>query len=197
MQKARRHPISQAPTACRRTVSGTISLFYSKYFSPFPYGTGSLSVTWVVFSLTGWYRQIHTGFLWSRATQDTVRPTKFTPTGLSPISPLFPKCSVWFVFLKTVLQPRSCTQLRFGLVPVRSPLLGESFVIFFSSSYLDVSVQRVGFSFEIICLQHIRLSHSEIFGLTVVCTYPKLIAAYHVLHRRSVPRHPPYALISL
>ena len=33
------------PTACRRTVSGTISLCYSQYFSPFPYGTGSLSVS--------------------------------------------------------------------------------------------------------------------------------------------------------
>ena len=26
---------------------------------------------------------------------------------------------------------------------------------------------------------------------------PKLIAAYHVLHRLSLPRHPPYALSSL
>ena len=34
-----------APTACKRTVSGTISLFYSKCFSPFPHGTGSLSVS--------------------------------------------------------------------------------------------------------------------------------------------------------
>ena len=38
--------------------------------------------------------------------------------------------------------------------------------------------------------------HSEISGLTVVCTYPKLIAACHVLHRLHVPRHPPYALSS-
>jgi hypothetical protein len=45
MQKARRHPITGAPTACRHTVSGTISLPYSGYFSPFPYGTGSLSVS--------------------------------------------------------------------------------------------------------------------------------------------------------
>jgi hypothetical protein len=45
MQKARRHQaLLPAPTACRRTVSGTISLSYSEYFSPFPYGTGSLSV---------------------------------------------------------------------------------------------------------------------------------------------------------
>lgn len=34
-----------APTACRRTVSGTISLFYSKCFSPFLHSTGSLSVS--------------------------------------------------------------------------------------------------------------------------------------------------------
>ena len=39
-------------------------------------------------------------------------------------------------------------------------------------------------------------SHLEISGLKVVCTYPKLIAAYHVLHRLHVPRHPPYALSS-
>ncbi len=49
--------------------------------------------------------------------------------------------------------------------------------------------------FRVICLQHIRLSHSEIFGLSIVCIYPKLIAAYHVLHRLSMPRHPPCALI--
>ena len=48
--------------------------------------------------------------------------------------------------------------------------------------------------FRVIPLQGIGLSHSEIFGLTVVCTYPKLIAAYHVLHRLIEPRHPPYAL---
>ena len=45
MQKARRHSIARAPTACRRTVSGTISLPCSGCFSPFPYGTGSLSVS--------------------------------------------------------------------------------------------------------------------------------------------------------
>jgi hypothetical protein len=45
MQKARRHSYCRAPTACRHTVSGAISLPYSGYFSPFPYGTGSLSVS--------------------------------------------------------------------------------------------------------------------------------------------------------
>lgn len=44
MQKARRHTKS-APTACRHMVSGTISLFYSKCFSPFLHSTGPLSVS--------------------------------------------------------------------------------------------------------------------------------------------------------
>ena len=45
MQKARRHQINLAPTACKRMVSGSISLPYSGFFSPFPHGTGSLSVS--------------------------------------------------------------------------------------------------------------------------------------------------------
>ena len=43
-------------------------------------------------------------------------------------------------------------------------------------------------------LQPAGLSHSEIRGSKVICTYPQLIAAYHVLHRLREPRHPPCAL---
>ena len=39
--------------------------------------------------------------------------------------------------------------------------------------------------------------HSEISGSTVICTSPKLIAAYHVLHRLLMPRHSPCALLRL
>ncbi len=35
----------QAPTACTQTVSGSISLPSPGFFSPFPHGTGSLSVS--------------------------------------------------------------------------------------------------------------------------------------------------------
>ena len=45
MQKARRHPSKGAPTACRRTVSGSVSLPCPGCFSPFPHGTRSLSVS--------------------------------------------------------------------------------------------------------------------------------------------------------
>ena len=44
-------------------------------------------------------------------------------------------------------------------------------------------------------LQTARLSHSEIRGSKAICAYPRLIAAYHVLHRLREPRHPPCALI--
>jgi hypothetical protein len=42
-----------------------------------------------------------------------------------------------------------------------------------------------------------RFPDSETSGSKVVCTSPKFIAAYHVLHRFRTPRHPPYALINL
>src|SRR5512134_3385049 len=41
------------------------------------------------------------------------------------------------------------------------------------------------------------LPHSEIRGSTGARPSPELFAACHVLHRLSVPRHPPDALVSL
>ena len=90
----------------------------------------------------------------------------------------------------------------FRLFPFRSPLLRESIFSFSSSGYLDVSVRRVPFAW--LWIYHTttevcsaRFPHSEISGSTGICPSPKLIAAYHVFHRLSVPRHPPCALIRL
>ena len=41
---------------------------------------------------------------------------------------------------------QALTQHRFRLVPVRSPLLGESHFDFYSSGYLDVSVPQVRYN---------------------------------------------------
>src|SRR5207248_2277424 len=54
-----------------------------------------------------------------------------------------------------------------------------------------------GFSFRILHFQRSGFPHSEISGSTPVCGFPKLFAAYHVLHRLPSPRHPPCALSSL
>ena len=39
--------------------------------------------------------------------------------------------------------------------------------------------------------------HSEISGSMLICSSPKLFAAYHVFHRLPVPRHSPCALVRL
>lgn len=67
-------------------------------------------------------------------------------------------------------------------------------IVFFSYGYLDVSVPRVRFPCGITRLQRAGLPHSEISGSKVICTFPKLIAACHVLHRLWEPRHSPCAL---
>ena len=73
---------------------------------------------------------------------------------------------------------------------------------FSSSGYLDVSVHRVPFhTLWIGVWIHEVFScgfpHSDICGSMDICSSPQLFAAYHVFHRLLVPRHPPYALISI
>ena len=46
-------PLKEAPTVCRHSVSGTLSLPSSGCFSPFPHGTSALSVTEEYLGLEG------------------------------------------------------------------------------------------------------------------------------------------------
>ena len=73
---------------------------------------------------------------------------------------------------------------------------------FSSSPYLDVSVQAVplhtlwiGVWMHEVC--SCGFPHSDICGSVDICSSPQLFAAYHVLHRLLVPRHPPCALSCL
>ena len=73
---------------------------------------------------------------------------------------------------------------------------------FFSSPYLDVSVQAVPLLTLCIGVRILEVCssgfpHSDISGSLDICSSPKLFAAYHVFHRLLVPRHPPYALSSM
>ena len=54
-----------------------------------------------------------------------------------------------------------------------------------------------GFSIRYAVLPQRGFPHSEIRGSRDICSYPRLIAACHVLRRLPVPRHPPCALVSL
>lgn len=119
-----------APTACKQTDSGSISILYLRCFSPFLHSTCSLSVSKEYLALGDGppsFIQDCTcpALLRILLAKHSLRirdyhplwwsfPTRFCSlplvTHCSPTTPLLPKQS-WF-----------------GLVPVRSPLLGESLV---------------------------------------------------------------------
>ena len=99
--------------------------------------------------------------------------------------------------------PREPKPSRFGLFRVRSPLLTESLICFLflrvlrwftSPGSLPPAYEFSGGSCNLPCK---GLPHSEIPGSKPVCGSPRLIAACHVLHRFSAPRHPPSTLSSL
>jgi hypothetical protein len=99
--------------------------------------------------------------------------------------------------------PREPKPSRFGLFRVRSPLLTESLICFLflrvlrwftSPGSLPPAYEFSGGSRNMTCE---GLPHSEILGSMPVCGSPRLIAACHVLHRFSAPRHPPSTLSSL
>ena len=75
-------------------------------------------------------------------------------------------------------------------------------VSFSSCGYLDVSVPhvpsiRLCVHLIVTELSSVGFPHSDIRGSIDICSSPRLFAAYHVLLRLLVPRHPPYALLRL
>ena len=79
--------MSDAPTACRHTVSGTISL---RSRGTFHHSLTVLSAIGHqgIFRLSGWSRQIHTGFLGPRATWVSLkRAADVSTTGVLPSTP--------------------------------------------------------------------------------------------------------------
>ena len=128
-----------------------------------------------------------------------------SPTGLLPSvaglsRPL--RLEHWFVTPCGASYNPAVQARRFGLVPVRSPLLGESRLISSPRATEMFQFTRFppyGYEFTIryLAIKPGGLPHSEIPGSAPACGSPRLIAAYHVLHRLLTPRHPPCALCSL
>ena len=102
------------PTACRRPVSETVSLPSSGCFSPFPHGTGSLSVSKEYLAFEGGppiFRQDFTCPALLNMSSGA------SHTGLSPTMAALSN-AFWSLF-------------KARLVRVRSPLLAESLLISF------------------------------------------------------------------
>ena len=123
-----------------------------------------------------------------------------SPTGLSPPTVGLPRPFGYHdLSILKVLQPR--TSPVWALPTSLAATTGID-LSFFSSRYLDVSVPRVPHAW--LWIHHTLTEvlsagfpHSDISGSQDMCSSPKLFAAYHVLHRLSVPRHPPCALPTL
>ena len=120
--------------------------------------------------------------------------------GLSPAMAQLSSCffSPYFLQSRSPTTPPGPESRWFGLFPVRSPLLGESFL--FSLPTGTKMFQFPAFASRnsgIVEVCSTGLSHSDIRGSKIICISPRLFAAYHVLHRLLVPRHSPYALSSL
>jgi hypothetical protein len=131
-----------APTACRHTVSGTISL---RSRGTFHHSLTVLSAIGHqgIFRLSGWSRQIHTGFLGPRATWVSYKQAAdVSATGVLPSTPDL--SHVLRLHQRFLTRPAAgrrlkydpttphaqplpgITRIRFGLIRFRSPLLPES-----------------------------------------------------------------------
>src|SRR5262245_43121962 len=89
MQKARGSTVLRhgGSTACRWTGSGTLSLPSQGFFSPFPHGTGSLSVAEECLALGDGPPGFAQGFSCLVVLGNgTKRETRLCPSGLSPSS---------------------------------------------------------------------------------------------------------------
>ncbi len=92
----------------------------------------------------------------------------------------------WFRYLRTP--------------PWRAESNKTTYGVLFSSGYLDVSVPQVAST--TLCIQVAVIRSSIGLGYPIrkspdqrlLATSPRLIAGCYVLHRRSMPRHPPSAL---
>src|SRR5579872_5740496 len=84
-----------------------------------------------------------------------------------------------------------------GLFPFRSPLLGKSRLISFplgTEMFQFSRFARCTYVFSATYPLRDGFPHSDIFGLSLVASSPKLFAGYHVFRRLLLPRHSPCAL---
>jgi len=121
------------PTACRHTVSGTLSLPSQGFFSPFPHGTGSLSVAREYLALRDGPRRFPRDCTCPAVLRNRPsEPLHFHLPGCHRLWPIVPDRSIsGEVSDSPALRPgrpyNPSVQARwFGLFRVRSPLLAES-----------------------------------------------------------------------
>jgi hypothetical protein len=189
------------------------------HFSPFPHGTGPLSVTREYLGLGGGPPRFtrdfsgpvllgipsgsRSSFAYGGVTlcADAFQASSATQT----ISYFLPDQQLWLAGPTTPITQRlpAMTRDRFGLFPFRSPLLRESLLL-----SLPVGTEMFHFPTlppPALCVQAGATGHYAQSGFPIrrspdrslVADSPGLIAGSYVLLRLLVPRHPPCALTNL
>ena len=141
---------------------------------------------------------------------------RVSSTGLSPsvaglprpldYSRAVPRCDCrrnWMVLQPETYNAGRLAYVPFGLIPVRSPLLGESRLIYFPEG--TEMFQFPSFATLGLCIQPGVTPKLLGVGFPIrkstdqrLLTAPRGLSQFcHVLHRLLVPRHPPNALTSL
>ena len=182
MQKARRRP--KASTACRHTVSGSISLPYSGFFSPFPHGTGSLSVSQEYLALPDGSGRFRQDFTCPALLRILLSYTNHFMYGtITLYGRPFQTCSTIIVLKsRSPTTPNMPKHTWFGLFPLRSPLLRKS--LLFS---LPTPTQMFQFSAFAYFYDTSSMYQVSPFGYVRINRYLLLPVPFRSLSRPSSP----------
>ncbi len=125
-------------------VSGSVSLPYSGYFSPFPHGTGSLSVSREYLALPDGPGGFTQGFPCPALLRIPLSTHLLPVRGYHPVSPRFPAGSGSFcASCRGPTTPTRPVSHVVWALPRSLATTGGITIVFSSSGYLDVSVHQV------------------------------------------------------
>ena len=183
----KRHAVApyDAPTACKRTVSGSVSLPVQGCFPPFPHGTGPLSVFRECLALRDGPRRFRQDSSCPALLRWSLRLITVTRTGLSP-STVTVSTAFWFssISLLSLLQPRLVRKpTGLGSAPFARHYSGYRLFFLFLRVLRCFSSPGSPSLTRVLGLQPSGLPHSDMLGSIPVCRSPSLFAAYHVFHR--------------
>ena len=154
-------------------VSGSVSLPCSGFFSPFPHGTGPLSVSQEYLVLADGPAGFTQGFTCPALLRIPLWITSLAHTGLSPSMVPLSK-GFWFVAhpMSRSYNPAVAETTTVWTNPVSLAATPGITLVFSSSGYLDVSVHRVRPPCGVVHLQCTGLPHSDTYGSYRVCRSP-------------------------
>ena len=136
----KRYAVTFAPAVCRQIGFRVYFTSLSGNFSPFPHGTGSLSVVAEYLALEGGPPMFPRGFTCLRVLWILLGQVWISNTGVSPSTPHLPRCFFYpFLYHAAVQTPYQLPNMVWAGPRSLAATRGVS-IDFFSFRYLDVSV---------------------------------------------------------